>query len=101
MICKNCEKQIVLHAFSSSNCGVCNIEISTPHISSYRVCSKCAEENNLCESCGNKIQYFRFVYKDENGELGYTIVKADEREQAITIFENKFPSLKWYRTDKL
>lgn len=45
-----------MHAFSFGNCEVCGDEISTSHTSSDVVCSKCAEENNLCESCGNKIE---------------------------------------------
>ena len=90
-----------MHAFSFGNCELCNEEVSTSHIPVNRLCTKCAKDNELCESCGNKIQYYRFVYKDEKNDAGYTIVKADEREQAIAIFEKKFPTLKWYRTDKL
>lgn len=55
-ICKDCKGQVVMHAFSFSNCKLCDEEISTPHIPSYAICPVCAEENNLCESCGNKIE---------------------------------------------
>jgi len=98
--CKKCEGIVVMHAFSTSNCENCGVEISSPHIPSYTLCDNCAGDNK-CVQCGGKIQYYRFVYKDENWEAGYTIIKAEEREQAIAIFEHKFPSKKWYRTDEL
>lgn len=55
MKCKKCEHMIVLHAFSFGNCELCEKEISTSHIPCDKICPKCAEENDLCESCGNKI----------------------------------------------
>ena len=54
--CKKCEHQVVLHAFSFGNCELCGTEVSTGHIPVNRICDKCAEENDLCESCGNKIE---------------------------------------------
>lgn len=45
-----------MHAFSFGNCELCNEEIGTSHIPCNKICDKCAEENDLCESCGNKIE---------------------------------------------
>lgn len=45
-----------MHAFSFGNCEVCKEEISTSHTPSDKICSKCAEENNLCESCGKRYE---------------------------------------------
>jgi len=41
--------------------------------------------------------YYRFIYKDEKGDLGYTVVKVNEKdsELAIATFESKFPHLVW------
>lgn len=98
--CKKCEGIIVMHAFSTSNCENCGVEVSTPHQPSYKLCSNCAGDDK-CVQCGGKIQYYRLVYKDENWKAGYTIIKAEKREQAIAIFEHKFTTKKWYRIDEL
>lgn len=54
--CNNCKNKVVMHAFSFGNCEICGEEISTEHIPCNQICLKCAEENNLCESCGIKIE---------------------------------------------
>lgn len=54
--CNNCKNKVVMRAFSWGECEVCGDEISTSHTPSDVVCSKCAEENNLCESCGKSYE---------------------------------------------
>lgn len=57
MICKYCEKgKIVLHAFSSGDCKVCECEITTAHIPCDKVCEECSSEYSLCKECGKKIE---------------------------------------------
>lgn len=57
--CEDCKNKVVMHAFSFGNCELCDAEISTSHIPCNLICEKCAEENNLCGSCGNKIETFK------------------------------------------
>ena len=52
--CKKCERIVVLHAFSTSNCENCGIEISTPHLPSFKLCDDCVGDDK-CVQCGNKI----------------------------------------------
>ena len=52
--CEKCKNIVVLHAFSFSNCENCGVEVSTPHIPSYKICDVCAGDNK-CVQCGNKI----------------------------------------------
>lgn len=54
--CKYCKNRVVMHAFSFGNCVLCGEEISTNHIPCDSTCSFCAEENKVCQSCGNKIE---------------------------------------------
>lgn len=47
--------------------------------------------------------YYRFIYKDEEGQLGYTIVNVprQEDELAIAEFETKNPNLVWRRFEEV
>jgi hypothetical protein len=55
MICNKHDKMIVMHAFSTGNCIICNEIITTPHIPCNKVCPICSEKHSLCEICGDKI----------------------------------------------
>jgi len=46
-VCKKCEGIVAMHAFSTSNCESCGVEISSPHIPSYTLCDNCAGDNNF------------------------------------------------------
>ena len=52
--CKECKGKVVMHAFSLSNCENCGLEISTPHIPSYKLCDSCAGYDK-CTQCGTRI----------------------------------------------
>lgn len=52
--CNDCKNQVVMHAFSFSNCKICGEEISTPHLPSYVLCYDCAGDDK-CIQCGDKI----------------------------------------------
>lgn len=56
------------------------------------------KEINTCEG-----YYYRFIYKDAKGELGYTIVNVNKQdnELAIAKFENTFPDLVWRRFEEV
>jgi len=54
--CKKCQSKVVMDAFSFGKCEVCNEEISTSHIPCNVVCYNCAEDFNLCESCGKSLK---------------------------------------------
>lgn len=45
-----------MSAFSSGTCEVCGDEISCSHTPPDLVCHECAEDFNLCESCGKEIK---------------------------------------------
>ena len=47
--------------------------------------------------------YYRFVYHDENGEKGYTIIKIDEdcHDLAQIEFDRKHPNKRAYRSEKV
>lgn len=47
--------------------------------------------------------YYRFIFKNEKGELCYTVVKTDKRdnELAIATFENSRPNLVWRRFEEI
>lgn len=47
--------------------------------------------------------YYRFIYKDSNGQLGYTVVrvKSQDNELAIEKFEKTFPDLVWRRFEEI
>lgn len=51
-ICNKCSEAIVARAFSEGTCWICDKNIVTPHIPNYKICGKCAVENNLCKQCG-------------------------------------------------
>jgi hypothetical protein len=57
--------------------------------------------DNYVEKCSG--HYYRFIYKDTKGELGYTIVNVEEQnnELAIAKFENTFPDLVWRRFEEV
>jgi O-glycosyl hydrolase len=50
-----------------------------------------------------KDYYYRFVYKDGNGQLGYTIVKITKQDNdlAIAKFDKDFPDLVWRRFEQV
>lgn len=54
--CKKCQGKIVLHAFSEGICEVCSDDIYCSHTPADLVCHNCAEDFNLCESCGKQIK---------------------------------------------
>ena len=47
--------------------------------------------------------YYRFIYKDEKGELGYTFINipTQDNELAIAKFEKTFPDLVWRRFEEV
>ena len=53
--CKKCKGKVVMHAFSEGTCEVCEENISCGHTPCDLVCQNCAEDFNLCESCGGKL----------------------------------------------
>lgn len=58
--CKKCQGKIVMQAFSEGICEVCDEHHICSHTPPNRVCNNCAEDFNLCESCGKNL-------KDEEG----------------------------------
>ena len=42
----------VMHAFTDTNCEICDKKITTEHIPGNAVCGKCGKENDLCVVCG-------------------------------------------------
>lgn len=54
--CKKCKSKVVMDAFSSGACQVCGDEVFSPHMPVDKVCNNCAEDFNLCESCGKQIK---------------------------------------------
>lgn len=56
MVCEKCKHIICLQAFSTGKCKICNCNVTTPHIPSYKVCDKHSEEYNLCQQCGKPIK---------------------------------------------
>lgn len=55
--CKACKNKVVMHAFSEGNCEVCQDVISCVHKPCDKICNCCAEDFNLCESCGKSLKY--------------------------------------------
>lgn len=53
--CEKCKEMIVAHAFSDGECKICGDKITSPHIPAFKVCEKCAIENNLCKQCGEPL----------------------------------------------
>jgi hypothetical protein len=51
----------------------------------------------------NQGYYYRFIYKDSDGKLGYTIVNVpkQDNELAIAKFEKVFPDLVWRRFEEV
>lgn len=47
--------------------------------------------------------YYRFVYHDEKGEPGYTIIKLNEEchDLAQIEFDKRFPKFKAYRSERV
>jgi len=56
MICKKCERRIVLPAFSEGKCEECGKDVITTHIPCYKLCPECSEKLNKCEQCGEPIE---------------------------------------------
>lgn len=54
--CKKCRGKVVMHAFSNGTCEVCKDNISCSHTPVNKVCNNCAEDFNLCESCGKSLK---------------------------------------------
>jgi len=54
--CKECRRKAVMDAFSNGICGVCSEDISCSHSPCNLVCYNCAEDFNLCESCGKSLK---------------------------------------------
>lgn len=52
MVCKKCEKRVVMPAFSSSRCKSCGKEIVSSNTPALRLCKRCSEEECYCEVCG-------------------------------------------------
>lgn len=44
-------------AFTTTNCGNCNKEMTFPTTACDRLCPECADERNLCKRCGAKVDY--------------------------------------------
>ena len=55
-ICNKCKGRLVMHGFSKSLCTVCNTEMNCSHTPPDKVCIKCSRDNNLCSSCGKKME---------------------------------------------
>lgn len=56
MECDKHKDRVILHAFSTGKCNICNKEIITSHIPCDKVCDKCSKEYNICKICGDKIK---------------------------------------------
>lgn len=52
MICENCKRKIVLHAFSFGKCDKCDCDVTTSHIPCDKLCVNCSDEFKLCKGCG-------------------------------------------------
>lgn len=56
MICKKCERRIVLPAFSDGTCIECGKDVQTTHIPCYVLCFECSESLHRCEQCGEPME---------------------------------------------
>ena len=63
------------------------------------------EETNISQSCKNAVMprffFWRFVFTYPDKSKGYTVRKAENKEQATEDFNRIFPELKYYRIDFL
>lgn len=55
MTCDECSSKLVLCAFSTEKCKVCEYDVVTPHIPSHVICEQHSKEYNLCQQCGKKL----------------------------------------------
>ena len=55
MLCKKCEHRVVLPAFSNGVCQICGKPIICCNTPADVICTDCAEKENRCEHCGEKL----------------------------------------------
>lgn len=51
------QTQIVLHAFTDSNCVNCDVKMTFSNSSTDKLCEDCAKQHNCCKHCGADINY--------------------------------------------
>ncbi len=65
--CGDCEKRIVMHAFSDSNCISCDKHINSPYTPSDKICKKCSLRYGLCQQCGIPLDF------NDNQKIYYSL----------------------------
>lgn len=54
--CQSCQRKVVMDAFTEGICEVCDEHHICSHTPCDKVCYNCANDFNLCESCGQTLK---------------------------------------------
>lgn len=114
MMCLKCNSSLYMQSMSKGTCEICGKYIKGRHKPCPNLCKECADEKELCEQCGGKLEkntynkcvicgelmsyhWAGIMIMDENGKVNYACAKHEGSEE----FKNMVDEVKRKREENI